>query len=105
MDRKTGETIGSVPLGTFSLRVVNSVTDRIYLGTESGLVMALREQGAEFPNFYRRPELQPMAPGVAPKVPSPKSDVEDDNAPPDADPTLENEDDPTAEAEMPEEEN
>ncbi|HBH52547.1 MAG TPA: pyrrolo-quinoline quinone [Planctomycetaceae bacterium] len=107
LDRKTGDTVGSVPLGTFSLRVVNFMTDRIYLGTESGLVMAVREQGAEFPNYYRRPELQPMAPGVAPKVPAPKSDISDDNAPPDADPTLETDDNspPEAEADMTEEEN
>ena len=76
------------------------MTDRLYFGTESGLVMAVREEGAEFPTFYRRPELQPMAPGQAPKdQPTTDTPAADDNAPPDADPTLENEDDPAMNAE------
>ena len=105
LDRKTGDTIGSLPLQSFPLKVVNSVTDRLYFGTESGLVLAVREEGAEFPTFYRRPELQPMAPGQAPKrsqKPAPEANPSDD-APPDADSSLENEDDPTMNAESEEE--
>jgi hypothetical protein len=105
LDRNSGDTIGSLPLQNFPLKVVNSVTDRLYFGTESGLVMAVREEGAEFPTFYRRPELQPMAPGQAPKTPA-KSDPDANpgvEPPPDADPSLENEDDPTMNAEAEEE--
>jgi hypothetical protein len=100
LDRNSGDTIGSLPLQNFPLKVINSMTDRLYFGTESGLVMAVREEGAEFPTFYRRPELQPMAPGQAPKdQPATDTPAADDNAPPDADPTLENEDDPAMNAE------
>ena len=100
LDRNSGDTIGSLPLQNFPLKVINSMTDRLYFGTESGLVMAVREEGAEFPTFYRRPELQPMAPGQAPKdQPTTDTPAADDNAPPDADPTLENEDDPAMNAE------
>jgi hypothetical protein len=47
--------------------LANDRSDRIYLATESGLVICLREQGREFPRFHKYPEREPILPEFAPE--------------------------------------
>ena len=53
-----------------SVRIQNDRTDRIYLGTESGLIVCLRERGQEFPKFHMYPERSPILPEMAPDDPT-----------------------------------
>ncbi|MCY2968823.1 MAG: PQQ-like beta-propeller repeat protein [Planctomycetota bacterium] len=66
LSRSNGDSIGQLPLQTFKLRFINSTSDRIFLGTESGLVTSIRERDREFPTYYQRPERQPISPAIAP---------------------------------------
>lgn len=65
LSRQTGEPISSLSLKDFKVQVVNSTSDRIYMSTESGLMLCLHERDRDFPTFYRRPELQPISPPQA----------------------------------------
>jgi hypothetical protein len=44
LDARTGSLIDSLPTEGLNLKYVNSQTDRLYLGTDTGLLMCLREQ-------------------------------------------------------------
>ena len=59
---KDGAVIGALPLRNFSFRYGNELTDRLYLATETGLVVCIREQGREFPTYHMFPERQPILP-------------------------------------------
>jgi outer membrane protein assembly factor BamB len=70
LSRDDGAIIGSLPLRDYPIRIQNDRTDRLYLGTRSGLVICLREQARAFPMFHRFPERQPIVPILAPDVPA-----------------------------------
>jgi outer membrane protein assembly factor BamB len=65
--RETGELEGSVPLGRFTRHVTNIHSDRIFVATDTGLVMCLHERGRAFPRYHLHPERQPVLPEVAPE--------------------------------------
>ena len=62
VSRDRGETIGSLPLRRFSVRTGNDRTDRIYVATESGLLICLRQIGHNFPVYHRYPDRLPILP-------------------------------------------
>lgn len=64
--RKSAEVVGSMPLRRFSVRIGNDRTDRIYLSTESGLVVCLRQLGHSYPVFHRNPDRLPLLPEFEP---------------------------------------
>ena len=66
VSRDKGETIGSLPLRRYSVRPGNDRTDRIYLATESGTVICLRQIGHTFPVYHRYPDRLPLLPELAP---------------------------------------
>ncbi|WP_010584508.1 outer membrane protein assembly factor BamB family protein [Schlesneria paludicola] len=67
VNRAKGEILGSMPLRRFSVRVGNERTDRIYMATESGVVMCLRQIGHNFPVFHQYPDRLPLLPEFAPE--------------------------------------
>jgi outer membrane protein assembly factor BamB len=71
LQRSTGRPFGTLPLRPFSVRAQNDRTDRLFVATESGLVLCLRELGAEFGRFHRHPERSPIVPIVEPDEPTP----------------------------------
>ncbi len=78
-----GAPIGSLKLKDFSIRYGNELTDRLYMATESGLIICLREQNKEFPTYHMFPERQPILPEFASDDPA--ADDADDSAATDAD--------------------
>jgi hypothetical protein len=52
---------------SFPITLPNIVTDRIYLATESGLVLALRQTGRTFPVYHQNPLRLPIVPMFAPE--------------------------------------
>lgn len=68
--RSNGAISGSFPLRAFTLRVSNDRTDRIYMSTESGLVIALRLRGESLPVFHKFPDRLPIVPEVEPEEPA-----------------------------------
>ena len=67
VSRKKGELIGSLPVRGFSVRAGNDRTDRIYIATESGLVVSLRQLGHAFPVYHRYPDRLPLLPEIEPE--------------------------------------
>lgn len=71
LQRSTGRPLGTLPLKPFSVRLQNDRTDRLFMATPSGLVVCLREQGAEFAHYHKYPERAPIVPDVEPDEPTP----------------------------------
>lgn len=65
--RADGALLGAIPLRPFPVRFYNDRTDRIFLASDSGLVIALRERGQQFPVYHRYPERRPILPEFAPE--------------------------------------
>ena len=71
VSRADGGISGSLPMRAFSVRVSNDRTDRIYMSTESGLLIALRMRGETIPVFHKYPDRLPIVPEVEPEEPTP----------------------------------
>lgn len=67
IDRATGAFIASARMEPYHYFVANDRSDRIYVASESGLVISLREIEREFPLLHRQPEKQPILPEVGPE--------------------------------------
>lgn len=67
LDRETGKLIGSLGMRNFDLQVENDRTDRVFLASSSGTVLALREMGSEYPLYHLHPERRPILPEFAPE--------------------------------------
>ena len=60
-----GSILGALPLPQFTIRLANDRTDRLYMATSTGFILALHEQGLEEPRIYKFPERQPIMPEFA----------------------------------------
>ncbi|MGQ0636367.1 MAG: outer membrane protein assembly factor BamB family protein [Planctomycetaceae bacterium] len=63
--RDSGRMLGRLPLGAFTKHISNDRSDRIFVATESGLVMCLHELGRDFPRYHLHPERLPVLPEFA----------------------------------------
>lgn len=66
ISRDKGETIGALPLRRFTVRTGNDRTNRIFLATENGLVLCLRQIGQTYPVYHRYPDRLPLLPEIVP---------------------------------------
>jgi outer membrane protein assembly factor BamB len=66
LSRVSGETVGEFPLDRFTVHLTNDRNDRIYVATESGVLMCLHELGRDFPRFHLHPDRAPVLPDLAP---------------------------------------
>lgn len=71
LDRDKGRLHGTMPLRQFGIKLENNRSNRLYMTTNSGLVICLREAGDEFefPVFHKNPDLLPIVPDFAEDVP------------------------------------
>jgi outer membrane protein assembly factor BamB len=51
-----------LPMKSFKFKIANDLTDRIYLVSEQGQTLCLRERGNSFPKFFRNPDRRPVEP-------------------------------------------
>lgn len=75
LDRSTGGLVGTIPLVDDKISFVNTFTDRIYLATERGRVIALRETNAVYPVIHdsdavAAPHTPQTQPGTNPQTPA-----------------------------------
>lgn len=70
LSRRDGAFIGALPFRGFKVRYGNELTDRLYIATQSGLVVCIREIGQEFPTYHAFPERQPILPEFTPEEPA-----------------------------------
>lgn len=76
LDLATGIPRGYLSMRAFPRRIHNTRSDRVFMSTNSGLVIALRERGREFPDYFQFPEKRPIVPLVAPEEPVAKPQPE-----------------------------
>jgi len=65
ISRDDGASLASLPLRHFPVRVSNNRTDRMYIGTESGKIVCIREEEITFPLYHLNPESRPLMPEFA----------------------------------------
>jgi outer membrane protein assembly factor BamB len=65
--RSSGAIAGSLPLRAYTIRVSNDRTDRIFMSTPNGIVIAMRKRGETIPVFHKYPDRLPILPEVAPE--------------------------------------
>lgn len=80
LSRETGVPVGSLPLRNFSVRFQNDRTDRLYLATSTGTVIAIRDRLQEFPLYHRHPDRRPILPEFVPEGGLPAEDTGDDSS-------------------------
>lgn len=66
VSRENGQIVGALPMRRFTVQTGNERTDRIYLATQTGLVVCLRQMGHNFPIFHRFPDRLPLLPELEP---------------------------------------
>ncbi|WP_437230902.1 PQQ-binding-like beta-propeller repeat protein [Planctomicrobium sp. SH661] len=76
LDRATGKLIGSMNMRNYPIHAANDRTDRIYLSSPGGTVIALREIGSDYPVYHLHPERRPILPELAPEEETQQFDQE-----------------------------
>lgn len=87
MDREDGAILGTLPLRGLPNRVHNERTDRLYLASDDGLIVCIREKDRELPLWHMFPERQPLRPEFAPDEAAPANGESNDSP---ADPNADN---------------
>ena len=87
LDRADGTSHGTMPMRQFGIKLENNRSNRLYMATNRGLVICLREAGDEheFPIFHMNPDLLPIVPGFSDDVPAANPPAAADPAAADAD--------------------
>ena len=67
--RGSGQILGALPLGDYKIQLSNDQTDRLFVCTERGLVICVRERRRPFPLYYQHPERKPILPDFSPGPP------------------------------------
>lgn len=67
VDRNDGAVNAAVNLRRYTQRIANELTDRLYLATDAGTIVCLRQSGRRFPTYHRHPERRPLMPEFAPE--------------------------------------
>jgi len=80
LDRGTGQLIGTMDMRNFALHVENDRTDRIFLASTDGAVVALREMGSEYPVYHLHPERRPILPEFSPEDGEESTETTSDDA-------------------------
>ena len=78
VDRKTSQPRGQIRVDDFPIRATNDLNDRIYMISEAGLVMCLREPGSESPVFYKNLDRAPISPELSDDQPATGEDASRD---------------------------
>ncbi|MGH7128580.1 MAG: PQQ-binding-like beta-propeller repeat protein, partial [Planctomycetaceae bacterium] len=67
LSRADGGVIGAVPMRRFDVHYRNDRTDRLFVGTSTGLIMCIREKASDYPLYHKYPERRPILPEFAPE--------------------------------------
>ncbi len=62
-----GRVVGKLPLRQFGMTPTNDRTDRLFLATQEGLVVCLKERDSAIPTYHLHPERRPILPELTPE--------------------------------------
>ncbi len=88
LNPEDGEVIGMLPLISFNVKPSNASTDRLFLAKQTGLIVMIRQQGSDFPTYYKYPERRPILPELY--DPEKEKPAGEDSAKPESDSEAEN---------------
>ena len=81
IDPKTGEKVASIPGSNVSLIIPNNDTDRLYVGTETGIIRCLRETSNTYPIFHANDNEAIVDANAAPALPEESKPTEPEDDP------------------------
>ena len=76
LKRSSGEVLAKTTIPEFEHRHRNVLTDRVYLVSNKGEIVCLREPAIEFAMYHQNPDRQPITPDVPDKEPQPEETAE-----------------------------
>jgi outer membrane protein assembly factor BamB len=68
INRETGVVTSRIVLDRFTIRVPNELTDRLYIASPTGTIIAMREKERELPVYFKYPDRLPIMPEFAPET-------------------------------------
>jgi outer membrane protein assembly factor BamB len=89
LDAQSGARLGSLETSALDLKLVNDQTDRIYLGTRTGLIQCLHEVQLSEPVIHRARPPAPVAPDEPAEGEEPETDEPDSEEPDSEEPEAE----------------
>lgn len=75
LSREEGKILTRMSLRGYPIRVSNDRTDRVYVVSDSGLIVAMRPQGRSYPTFHKYPDRLPLIPLFEPEEGAAGSDA------------------------------
>lgn len=67
VDTADGKTVGKLPYRQFILTPTNDRTDRMFLTTQNGLIVCVKERDSAIPSYHLHPERRPILPEITPE--------------------------------------
>lgn len=67
LEASDGKVIGKLSYRHFTKSPTNDRTDRMFLATQDGLLVCLKERGSAIPTFHLHPERRPILPELTPE--------------------------------------
>jgi outer membrane protein assembly factor BamB len=67
VDTADGKLVGKLPYRKFTLTPTNDRTDRMFLTTQDGLIVCLKERDSAIPSYHLHPERRPILPEITPE--------------------------------------
>ncbi len=62
-----GKVVGKLPHRQFTMSPTNDRTDRMFLATQDGLVVCVKERDSAIPSYHLHPERRPILPELTPE--------------------------------------
>lgn len=67
VDTADGKVVGKLPYRKFILTPTNDRTDRMFLTTQDGLIVCIKERDSAIPSYHLHPERRPILPEITPE--------------------------------------
>lgn len=67
VDTADGKLVGKLPHRQYTMTPTNDRTDRLFLTTQDGLVVCLKERTSMIPTYHLHPEKRPILPEITPE--------------------------------------
>lgn len=67
VDTADGKVVGKLPYRKYILTPTNDRTDRMFLTTQDGLIVCIKERDSAIPSYHLHPERRPILPEITPE--------------------------------------
>jgi outer membrane protein assembly factor BamB len=67
VDLADGKLVGKLPYRQYGMTPTNDRTDRMFLTTQDGMIVCLKERDSAIPSYHLHPEKRPILPEITPE--------------------------------------